>query len=651
MAITGITAPHTYSAAYSAIPLRIADNDYDNFEQFKYVTNIIYDRVVINSLSPIVVSTNNYTLCTSTSNHNFVIGDSILFNDNSNSNFYTGYYIVVEIISNTQFIIDMPYALPLVNTAVASKVIKYTMPPDIDGDAKLNLANTIKDFCTENLIDTNEAFAAPDTKFSYNLMCGSEYIYQFEFNKYIDSSGFLAFINTGLTSTTSVKLQVGDSINIAQDLYAWPYNDNYFALGNVGFTGSTDSYYVSNASFFGPFTVNVTGQITNPNYNGFAQTTTFPLNAIVINKPWGGSSPIEPGIIYGTPFPQVNTTATITNIEYIGGTGVIITTDLIANDITLLNDILISGKIKESSGEKTFNLNQYTLNNLKAYNARFNNFDYSITAMDKYVVQSRANNLNYISTILDIEASQKRYRIERNTKSWLLIHAVSGVANAAWYQFYNSNGSILGNLRIDNNSGNAEDFYVPVGIDQIIAATGKTETIGNITGYSDNIAYYHVNASFNNLMRSNRVYFELNDDCSSYELYHIMWKDSLGSWISMPFKYISRDNIEVERKNYYKSEGKWDNNSFGYDSYGRGEKNYYTRSRKSLILNSGWLEQFEVDLIEDLFESGDVYIQGPDNTLIAGKINSNKIELYKGDNNDMIQYQFEFIYSANNYRF
>jgi hypothetical protein len=130
-----------------------------------------------------------------------------------------------------------------------------------------------------------------------------------------------------------------------------------------------------------------------------------------------------------------------------------------------------------------------------------------------------------------------------------------------------------------------------------------------------------------------------------------MWKDSLGSWISMPFKYISRDNIEVERKNYYKSEGKWDNNSFGYDSYGRGEKNYYTRSRKSLILNSGWLEQFEVDLIEDLFESGDVYIQGPDNTLIAGKINSNKIELYKGDNNDMIQYQFEFIYSANNYRF
>jgi hypothetical protein len=651
MAITATTQPYDYMAAYSAIPLRLADNDYDNFEQFKYITNIIYDKVTINAISAIVLGTNNYTSCITATNHNFSVGDSIYLNDNSNSNFYTGFYIVIEVISSTQIIIDMPYSIPLVNNAIASNVIKYSMPPDIDGEAKLNLANTIKDFTTENLIDTNEAFAGPDTRFKFAINCGTEYIYQFEFDKYIDLSGNLAFINTGLTSTSSVKLEIGDSINISQDLYAWPYTDNFFSSGNVGFIGSTDSYYVSNASYFGPFTVDVTGQITNTNYNGVAQTISFPLNSIVINKPWGVSTPVEPGIIYGTPFPQVNSTATITNIQYSAGTGVIITTDLIADDIVLLNEILIYGKIKESSGQKTYNPNELTSKDLYAYNARFNNFDYSITAMDKYVVQSRANNLNYISTILDIESSQKRYRIERNTKSWLLIHTLSGVTNAAFYQFYNSSGSILGNLRIDNNSGNAEDFYVPVGIDQIIAATGKTETIGNITGYSDNIAYYHVNASFNNLTRSNRVYFELNDDCSSYELYHIMWKDSLGSWISMPFKYISRDNIEVERKNYYKSEGKWDNNTFGYDSYGRGEKNYYTRSRKSVILNSGWLEQFEVDLIEDLFESGDVYIQGPDNTLIAGKINSNKIELYKRDNNDMIQYQFEFIYSANNYRF
>jgi hypothetical protein len=591
---------------------------------------------------------NVYTECTTTTAHSFSKGDVVLLSDINNSNQFSGYYIVKEITSSTQFVIDLDYTYPLVNNAFISRVIKYSMPPDIDAQAKINLANTIKDFLTQNLTDTNEIFPAPNTVFNYDLLCGSEYKYIYDFDYYTKSGGFVQFVNSGLTATTECQLSIGDSINVAQDLYAWNYTDNFFSSGLVGFTGSTQHYYGISTSV--SWQVNVTGQITHPSYNGIVNINPINNTSLVTDKGWISSTGVEGGKIYGTPFPQYNSIAIVTNITYVPGTGVIVTTNLLDDEMGGQTTINISGKIRLTDDTKTVVVNDLSLTGFTAYNARFNNFDYSISAMDKYVIQSRANNLNYISTILDVEASAKRYRIEKDTKSWLLFHTLPGVSNAAFFQFYDSNNNILGNLRIENNTSNATDFYVPVGIDQIIACTGKTEVIGSITGYSDNIAYYHVNASFNNTMRSNRVYFELNDDCSSYDLNHIMWKDSLGSWLSMPFKYISRNNIEAERKNYYQSEGKWDNNTFGYDSYGRGEKQYYGRSRKSVIVNSGWLEQFEVDLIEDMFESPSLYLQLPDGTLVAGRIDEKSIELYKNQNNDLIQYQFNFIYSSNNYR-
>jgi hypothetical protein len=150
---------------------------------------------------------------------------------------------------------------------------------------------------------------------------------------------------------------------------------------------------------------------------------------------------------------------------------------------------------------------------------------------------------------------------------------------------------------------------------------------------------------------SNEVCFELNKDCSQYEIYHIMWKDKLGSFISYPFIYVSRDNIESERKNYYRQNGSWENNSFGYKDYERGEKDFYVRSRKSIIVNSGWLYEFERDLMEDLIQSPSVYLQTPDNRLYGGRLEEKKIEVYKQKNDDLFSYSFNFIFSNNEYRF
>jgi hypothetical protein len=130
-----------------------------------------------------------------------------------------------------------------------------------------------------------------------------------------------------------------------------------------------------------------------------------------------------------------------------------------------------------------------------------------------------------------------------------------------------------------------------------------------------------------------------------------MWKDKYGSFISYPFIYVSRDNIEVDRKTYTQQDGSWDNNTFQYYDTGRGQKNFYLRSRKSIIVNSGWLYEFERDLIEDLIQSPSVYIQTPDNRLFSANLEEKKLEIYKNINEDLFSYSFSVITSSTEFRF
>jgi hypothetical protein len=130
-----------------------------------------------------------------------------------------------------------------------------------------------------------------------------------------------------------------------------------------------------------------------------------------------------------------------------------------------------------------------------------------------------------------------------------------------------------------------------------------------------------------------------------------MWVDKMGSLISMPFIYVSRDNIEVQRRNYYQQEGNWENNTFGYNNYDRGERSFYTQSRKSFILNSGFLYDYETDLIEDMMNSISVYIQTPQNKVFGVQLAIDSVELYKNINEQLFQYQISCRISTNEVRF
>lgn len=649
MALSAITQPYPYMAAYSAVPLKLFSNEYNQQQLYKYIVNMTWDKVVISNDTSINIGNNIYTKLTSTTPHNFIVGDTVLVDDSVNLNQFTGYYNVQQIISPTQFAIDLIPNAPFgASGFTTSKVIKWRLTPDLDGYGKIDLSNTMKDFVSQNLTGQTENYAltypGPDTRFDYQIYCGSEKQYTFQFDDNLYSGGTVAFHSSGTTSLLNFPFQVGDTIQITQDVYEWPYTDNYFGTGSqVGFTGTTTPPFLTGQ------TITITGQQTFPYYNGITTVASVGTNSLLTNKIWQGNTPIEGGFIYGVPRPEYNTVATITSITLDPVLGVVINTNIPFG----LPSPQIGGIIQFADNRITQIPIEIKLSAATIYNAHINRDDYSLTAFDKYVVQVRSFAENNISTLL---SGTTQYRIEPNTVGFLLTHSyrasyVDGMA----YKFYNSAGTLLGNVVVPKSDVNEMDFYSPIGLEQI-AGSNYTNISGTFSAYSGNVLYYAAYA-YDGVApgviaeRTNPVWFKLNQDCSMYEIYHLMWKDRNGSFISYPFIYISRDNIEVGRQTYYKQEGSWNNNTFQYYDYGDGEKNFYLQSRKSYVLNSGWLYQFETELMEDLMSSASVYIQTPENRLFQAHLAQKEIELYKNINEQLFSYTFNVRVSNNEYRF
>lgn len=647
--ITATTQPNIYSAGYSAVPLRLTDSNVDLVDNYKYIVNILYDKLTISSSNSVNFDSYIYTQLNYSTTHNYNVGDVIFLNDSAE--LYTDYYIVKQIdTNNTSIIIDLTLAQAITGTTTTARVVPYKKSPDPDGEAKTDIGNTLKDFVTQNLSTSTEIFAAPDTRFDYEILCGYEGKAVFTFSDdTFGLSGNTAFINTGLTSVDQVDFQIGDEIIVERNLADWNYYDNYSSAGNLAFTSTTETHNFTTGD-----TITITGQITNPSYNGPTTVMSVPDSySLVTNKAFLLSSPVEGGTIYGVVNPSYNTTTTIKNIYFQTGatSGVCIETYITPGIATQP----IGGTIKHRDGRLITNYNGLPITGLSVFNAYVNNLNYDIDYMEDYVIKGVISTLNNLSTIyanpIQFTQTNNRYRIEKSTKSWLLCHNYQDrYASGATYTWYDASDVVLGTSYINNISNDGMDFYIPIGIDQVLDSNARTDSTP-LTGITSQIDNYTVAAGISTLVkRSNDIRFELNQDCAGYDLYHLMWKDALGSWISYPFKYISSNSTSVDRKNYYQTDGNWRSNSFDYDSFDKGDTSFFTRSRDMVIINSGWIQEYENALIKDLMQSAAVYVQTPDNILLAATIQNKDIKFGSLQNEKVWQYEFTVMYANNEIR-
>jgi len=645
--------PSNYTAAYSAVPVQVYSTNYDDYDQYKYLINLCWNRVTSSGSTAQAYPLENeiYTQFTTTTAHSFTVGDKILLYSSGSS--VNGYYDVVRVLSSTQVVITLEPSAPITSFSfILANVIKYKIDPNPYGYGNVNLSNTLKDFVSQNLsadtttypnvISYGLSYEGTDTMFEYDIYAGEETLYSFPFNDNFFSGGTVGFNNTGLTNVNDTIFQVGDEVIIEQNISIWNYTDNFFSDGYVGFTGNTTHSFLSGQ------TITVAGQNTFPFYNGQTTILSAGTQYVITSKAYQGNTPVEGGQIFGTPRPTYNTVGTITQIFVHPTLGLCILTDI----PYATSSVAISGYIKYADGRLSQTPVKAEILNKRTYNAHIDRPDYTTTYFNDYVIQPGAT-LENISTILN---TNHNYRIERSSIGFLLTHCegtgsfVDGMA----YVFYDNNSNTLGELVIPKPSG-ATDFYSPIGLDQIAKTPNKTEITNQFSGYSGNVNSYSVFAvdltGMTYTQMSKDIVFELNNDCSMYEIYHIMWKDKNGSFITYPFIYISRESIESVKSSYYKTEGNFSVGSFGYDQWDRGTKDFYQKSKEIYTLNSGWLFEFERELMKDLIQSPSVYMQSPDGKIYPAQLSESNIEIYKKINEDIFKYEFNLIISYNEFRF
>ena len=119
MGYSAITLPNEYMAAYSAIPLKLFDTQFDQVQQYKYIVNAVYDRVYATSATTASYNGAVYTLLVTSTNHGYAVGDTILLNDSPNNNLQTGYYNILSIPQPDQLIIDLFPTVLFVNYPIS----------------------------------------------------------------------------------------------------------------------------------------------------------------------------------------------------------------------------------------------------------------------------------------------------------------------------------------------------------------------------------------------------------------------------------------------------------------------------------------------------------------------------------------------------
>ena len=141
MSYSAITQPDKYMGAYSFIPLKVFDTDYNVSDNFKYLIHICWDEVTITSELGYIMGNDVFTKLTSSTPHNFTLGDNVFLDDVLNNNLYTGYYTIRKIVSSTEFVIDLTIGEPFGSSAyTTSRFIRYRFNPDLDGYAKVDLS-------------------------------------------------------------------------------------------------------------------------------------------------------------------------------------------------------------------------------------------------------------------------------------------------------------------------------------------------------------------------------------------------------------------------------------------------------------------------------------------------------------------------------
>ena len=334
---------------------------------------------------------------------------------------------------------------------------------------------------------------------------------------------------------------------------------------------------------------------TYPSYDGDTTVLRVPTtDSITINKTWLGATPSEPGTATGNKIVEVHQ-VDASNFEYRSFNGVINFAD-------------------------------------------FNTFDYTV-----YNMETANPTAKFLTNVPD------DYELRRNDPLW-----INGYSDSRTYNNLNivtDNGDFLITPIVPTPQ--FKDTFIlqaKIGHPDLLNSTSSVFVIsGAEPMVDDNTTFITAQAMSGGTPVGEVKSVTITDKCSKYENIKLFFLDRLGSYIPLNFDKVSKTNVTNERSNYKQNYGNYDSvaDSWGYTSHARGTTTYDISSKKSITCTSDWLTDEQVQLVQILLNSPEVYYIDEAGIYRAITITTNSYEEKKRVSDKLLNYTITFEYSNN----
>jgi len=638
------------------------DTDTPNFKDYKYLASVTYDTQNIDELESYIINSVNYARIKwfnlTDAERKFKANEQIFIE--GISDIKTGVYKILKVVSKSVVIDYSGVFTPSTTlTGTVARLQRMALSPGYDDSkAKFFLDGIAKNLVSEYKIDLTDDTIRIVTGNHKEIIvrAGLQGSALMNFYRSLDEGGFAAF---EMEDSTNSMANVLDTLFVVGNPLTIQHNKQVTNYTSVQASGAfTQLNFNDVHDYQTAQAVEVYGEFIEGLYN----IVSIAANSIVIDLIYTTDLQNDKGTVKGKinqDYDNASGTAIITAAGYVAGDRYKVTTDLSyinnnrfnSGELTQKKGTFYSDYETDQATTTLFNINQtrdeyienrqdasvyYSDNGVKSwlierFNVRFSSFN------NKFFLAGYLN-----TTELDVGIVRVIY--EDNTFTFLELNNVP------------TNPDLIENKKA---------FVMPGGWNQLFAqfndmsitlntnplVSTPADVFNNIT--FDMVKRYEVTANHGGTNTFQVVQFEKEKDCTPYDNYQLIFRDSKGSYLSYYFNMKSQRTLEIERDNYKRFEGgfKVVNGVDYYDlnDQDRGTKQYQSRTLKTYSLASNWVSDEFSWMVEELFKSSDVYIEDPnENKIFPVNISNDEIKIKKVVNDKLYFYTFDAVQSYNN---
>ncbi len=139
----------------------------------------------------------------------------------------------------------------------------------------------------------------------------------------------------------------------------------------------------------------------------------------------------------------------------------------------------------------------------------------------------------------------------------------------------------------------------------------EAQTIdSNLKPSNNTYTHYSIHVINNSDAQMSRMYWFIKDDCNpkDYKIRRLAWLNSMGCWDFYNFKMKSTQTLDIQRNNFSKLRGEYNDATYSYTNYSRGAESLKVDAKIKETISTDYIPEQYVPFIESLLVSKEVYI-------------------------------------------